>query len=51
MDIGGLFSHGSIIVCEYGIPAIVNVGAATKIIETGQTIQVDGNQGVVRILK
>jgi pyruvate,water dikinase len=50
MDQGGLLSHGSIIAREYGIPAVVNVGSATKIIKTGQTVQVDGNRGVVRII-
>lgn len=50
MDQGSLLSHGSIVAREYGIPAVVNVGYATKIIKTGQTIQVDGNQGVVKIL-
>ena len=49
MDIGGMLSHGSIIAREYGIPAVVNVGPATKIIKTGQTIQVDANRGVVTI--
>lgn len=51
MDQGGLLSHGAIVAREYGIPAVVNVGNATKIIKTGQTIQVDGDKGVVRILK
>jgi phosphohistidine swiveling domain-containing protein len=51
MDEGGVISHGSIVAREYGIPAVVNVGNATKIIKTGQEIQVDGNQGVVRILQ
>lgn len=50
MDMGGLLSHGSIIAREYGIPAVVNVGPATRIIETGQLIEVDGDAGVVRIL-
>jgi pyruvate,water dikinase len=50
MDQGGLLSHGSIIAREYGLPAVVNVGSATNIIKTGQTIQVDGDRGVVRIL-
>jgi phosphoenolpyruvate synthase/pyruvate phosphate dikinase len=50
MDQGGLLSHGSIVAREYGIPAVVNVGPATKIIKTGQMIQVDGNAGRVRIL-
>jgi pyruvate,water dikinase len=51
MEQGGLLSHGAIVAREYGIPAVVNVGNATKIIKTGQTIQVDGDKGVVRILK
>jgi pyruvate,water dikinase len=51
MDQGGLLSHGSIVAREYGIPAVVNVGPATKIIKTGQIIQVDGDSGRVRILK
>jgi pyruvate,water dikinase len=51
MDEGGVISHGSIIAREYGIPAVVNVGDATRIIKTGQTIQVDGDRGVVTILQ
>ena len=51
MDEGGVISHGSIVAREYGIPAVVNVGSATKIIKTGQKIQVDGNRGVVRIVE
>ncbi len=51
MDQGGLLSHGAIIAREYGIPAVVNVGNATKIIKTGQTIHVDGDRGVVKILE
>ena len=50
MDEGGVISHGSIVAREYGIPAVVNVGSGTKIIKTGQMIQVDGNSGVVKIL-
>jgi pyruvate,water dikinase len=50
MDLGGLLSHGSIIAREYGIPAVANVGSATRIIRTGQRLHVDGNRGEVRIL-
>jgi phosphohistidine swiveling domain-containing protein len=50
MDMGGLLSHGSIIAREYGIPAVVNVGPATRIISTGQIIEVDGDAGEVRII-
>ena len=51
MDQGGILSHGSIVAREYGIPAVVNVGSATQIIKTGQTIEVDGNRGTVKILQ
>ena len=51
MDLGGLLSHGSIVAREYGIPAVVNVGPATKLIKTGQMVQVDGDSGRVRILQ
>jgi rifampicin phosphotransferase len=50
MDQGGLLSHGSIIAREYGIPAVVNVGPATKIIKTGQPLHVDANQGLVTLM-
>jgi pyruvate,water dikinase len=50
VDMGGQLSHGSIVAREYGIPAVVNVGPATKIIRTGQRVEVDGNRGIVRIL-
>jgi len=50
MDMGGVLSHGAIIAREYGLPAVVNVGPASKIIQTGQTIRVDGNHGTVTIL-
>jgi pyruvate,water dikinase len=51
VDMGGLFSHGSIVARECGIPAVVNVGPATKIIKTGQTLEVDGGLGIVRIIR
>ncbi|MCX5670186.1 MAG: PEP-utilizing enzyme [Planctomycetota bacterium] len=50
MDQGGQLSHGSILAREYGIPCVVNVGPATKVIKTGRRIEVDGNRGIVRLL-
>ena len=44
---GGLLSHGAIIAREYGIPAVVGVRDATRLIRDGQHIFVDGNQGRV----
>jgi pyruvate,water dikinase len=49
MELGSRTSHGIIIAREYGIPAVVGVRNATKIIKTGQLITVDGNKGKVHI--
>jgi pyruvate,water dikinase len=49
-DVGGPLSHGSIVAREYGIPAVLGTGNATQLIQDGQTIMVDGDNGVV-ILK
>ena len=49
-DIGGPLSHGSIVAREYGIPAVLGTGAATRVIQSGQTITVDGNAGTVKIM-
>jgi pyruvate, water dikinase len=49
-DIGGTMSHAAIVAREYGMPAVVGTGQATKRIRTGQRVRVDGDRGVVRIL-
>jgi phosphohistidine swiveling domain-containing protein len=46
-ETGGQLSHTSIVAREYGLPAVVNVRQATRLILDGQTITVDGNQGRV----
>ncbi len=48
-DIGGPLSHGSIVAREYGIPAVLGTGSATKFIQSGQTITIDGKAGIVTI--
>jgi pyruvate, water dikinase len=49
-DIGGAMSHAAIVAREYGMPAVVGTGDATKRIRTGDRIRVDGDQGTVRVL-
>jgi pyruvate,water dikinase len=48
-DIGGPLSHGSIVAREYGIPAVLGTGDATRRIRSGQMVTVDGGRGVVEI--
>jgi pyruvate, water dikinase len=49
-DIGGTMSHAAIVAREYGMPAVVGTGHATKRIQTGQHVRVDGDRGIVTIL-
>lgn len=49
-DIGGIMSHAAIVAREYGLPAVVGTGTATKRIKTGDRLRVDANMGVVTIL-
>jgi phosphoenolpyruvate synthase/pyruvate phosphate dikinase len=48
-DIGGPLSHGSIVAREYGIPAVLGTGLATRRIQNGQEITVDGGKGTVEL--
>ena len=50
MQYGGMLSHGAIIAREYGIPAVVNIPAATQRIQSGARLRVDGGRGVISIL-
>lgn len=50
-DIGGPLSHGSIVAREYGIPAVMGTGVATRRIRNGQLVTVDGSAGNVTLLK
>lgn len=49
-EVGGLMTHGAVIAREYGLPAVVGVENATKLIEDGQRIRVNGTEGTVEIL-
>ncbi len=48
-EVGGLMTHGSVIAREYGIPAVVGVENATRLIKDGQRIRVNGTEGYVEI--
>lgn len=48
-ETGGPLSHCAIVAREYGIPAVVGVHGATRLIATGQQVTVDGGRGLVTI--
>lgn len=50
-DMGGLMSHAAIVSREFGIPCIVGTKNASKILKDGDRIEVDANNGLVRIIK
>ena len=49
-EVGGLMTHGAVIAREYGLPAIVGVENATRLIRDGQRIRVHGTDGYIEIL-
>ncbi|WP_336781728.1 phosphoenolpyruvate synthase [Paenibacillus illinoisensis] len=49
-EVGGLMTHGAVIAREYGLPAIVGVENATKLIKDGQRIRLHGTEGYIELL-
>jgi phosphoenolpyruvate synthase/pyruvate phosphate dikinase len=49
-EVGGLMTHGAVIAREYGLPAIVGVENATRLIQDGQRIRVHGTEGYIEFL-
>ena len=49
-EVGGLMTHGAVIAREYGLPAVVGVENATRLIRDGQRIRIHGTDGYVEIL-
>ena len=50
-EVGGLMTHGAVVAREYGLPAVVGVNNATRLIKDGQRIRVNGTEGYVEILR
>lgn len=49
-EVGGFTTHGAVITREYGLPGVVGVENATKLIKDGQRIRVNGTEGYVEII-
>lgn len=49
-EVGGLMTHGAVIAREYGLPAVVGVDNATRLIRDGQKIRVHGTEGYIELL-
>lgn len=49
-DTGGALCHTATVAREYGIPAVVGTQTGTQVIRTGQMLEVNGSEGLVRVL-
>jgi phosphoenolpyruvate synthase/pyruvate phosphate dikinase len=49
-EVGGMMTHGAVVAREYGLPAVVSVENATKLIKDGQRIRINGTEGYVELL-
>ena len=50
LEMGGMLQHGAIVSREYGVPAVVGLANAKQIFHNGQRIEVNGSNGLIRIL-
>jgi rifampicin phosphotransferase len=51
MEVGGSLQHGGIIAREYGIPCVSGLTGATQMIKDGDILEVDGSNGIVKIIQ
>ena len=51
LETGGLLSHAAVVAREYGLPAVMGVPEATRQLQDGQIVQVDGTAGLVTVVK
>jgi phosphohistidine swiveling domain-containing protein len=47
LELGSLLSHGAVVAREYRLPAVVNVEGATRVLEDGMEVTIDGDRGRV----
>ena len=50
-DVGSAVSHGAVVAREYGLPAVLNTGGATRRVRTGDRVRLDGDRGHLEILE
>jgi len=50
-DEGGILSHAAIVSRELKIPCIIGTKNATQILKDGDLIEVDGDNGIIKIVK
>lgn len=51
LEVGGPLQHGAIVAREYGIPCVSGIGGVMERLKDGEMIEVDGSNGIVRIVE
>jgi pyruvate,water dikinase len=49
LEVGGVLQHGAVVAREYGKPCVVGIDRVTTRLRDGQTVEVDGSAGVIRL--
>lgn len=49
LETGGYLSHGAIVAREFGIPAVANLPGILDQLAEGESVEVDGRRGVIRV--
>lgn len=50
-DEGGMSCHAAIISREFKLPCVVGTKVATRVVQTGDTLEIDANKGIIKIIK
>ena len=51
LEVGGSLQHGALICREFNKPCVVSITNATKIIKDGDLIELDANNGIIKLIK
>lgn len=51
LEVGGMLQHGALVAREYGKPCVTGIEQATSVLCDGQMVEVDGLNGIVRLLQ
>ena len=50
VETGGYLSHGSIVAREYGLPAVVNIAGIMNVLQDGDVVLVNGDEGMISLV-
>lgn len=51
LEVGGMLQHGALVAREYGKPCVAGLEGATELFQDGQLVELDGANGIVRLIQ